>query len=148
MKMLYKYPQVAYPYDQLVQENAQRDRHAPEFELIDALRDCFAENRYFDVFIEYAKADQEDILCRISVINRGPEAAPIHVLPHLWYRNTWSWGIAMTGLKSSRLTTRRRTQLTITWANVGGMSMQMGRKVNCFSPKMTPMPNGYWARST
>ncbi len=60
--------------------------------MTDALRDSFAESRYFDVFIEYAKAGQEDILCRISAVNRGPEAAPIHILPHVWFRNTWSWG--------------------------------------------------------
>ena len=91
-KMLYKYPQVAFPYRTLVEENRRRGRDAPEFELIDALRDAFEQNRYFDVWVEYAKADQEDILCRISVINRGPDPAPIHVLPHLWCRNTWSWG--------------------------------------------------------
>ena len=91
-KMLYKYPQAAYPYQQLVEENQRRGRQAPEYELIDALREAFAEKRYFDVFIEYAKADQEDILCRISVVNRGPDPAPIHVLPHIWFRNTWSWG--------------------------------------------------------
>ncbi|MCJ7703610.1 MAG: hypothetical protein MUO62_18670, partial [Anaerolineales bacterium] len=91
-KMLYKYPQVAYPYQQLVEENQHRGRQESEHELIDALGEAFAENRYFDVFIEYAKADQEDILCRISVVNRGSEPAPIHVLPHLWFRNTWSWG--------------------------------------------------------
>ena len=92
MKMLYKYPQVEYPYGQLVAENRQRSKQEPEFELVDALRQAFDQGRYFDVFIEYAKADQEDILCRITVINRGPDAAPIHVLPHIWYRNTWSWG--------------------------------------------------------
>jgi hypothetical protein len=91
-KMLYKYPQVAYPYNRLVEENEGRNRSTPEFELADALRDTFAENRYFDVLIEYAKADQEDILCRITVLNRGPERAPIHVLPHIWFRNAWSWG--------------------------------------------------------
>ncbi len=92
MKMLYKYPQVEFPYALLVEENRRRGRDAPEFELTDALREAFEQARTFDVFIEYAKADQEDILCRISVVNRGPEPAPIHVLPHLWYRNTWSWG--------------------------------------------------------
>ncbi len=92
MKMLYKYPQVEFPYALLVEENRRRGRDAPEFELTDALREAFEQHRTFDVFIEYAKADQEDILCRISVVNRGPEPAPIHVLPHLWYRNTWSWG--------------------------------------------------------
>ena len=63
----------------------------PEFELFDALRDTFLANRYFDVFIEYAKANSEDILCRITAINRGPDPAPIHILPHLWYRNVWTW---------------------------------------------------------
>jgi hypothetical protein len=92
MKMLYKYPQVEFPYNQLVAENRRRGRGAPEFELIDALREAFAQSRYFDVYVEYAKAGQEDILSRITVVNRGPEPAPIHILPHLWYRNTWSWG--------------------------------------------------------
>jgi hypothetical protein len=92
LKMLYKYPQVAYPYGQLVEENQRRGRQALEFELIEALDEAFNQNRYFDVFIEYAKAAEDDILCRISVINRGPDPAPIHVLPQLWYRNTWSWG--------------------------------------------------------
>lgn len=91
MKMLYKYPQVAYPYDELVQVNGQRTQAEPEFKLFDALRETFLTNRYFDVFIEYAKANSEDILCRITAINRGPQDAPIHVLPHLWYRNTWTW---------------------------------------------------------
>jgi hypothetical protein len=91
-KMLYRYPQVAFPYEALVEENRRRGRDEPEFELIDALRDVFEAGRYFDVFVEYAKADQEDILCRITVVNRGPDPAPIHVLPHLWARNIWSWG--------------------------------------------------------
>ncbi|HEX6383275.1 MAG TPA: hypothetical protein VF177_01275 [Anaerolineae bacterium] len=92
MKMLYKYPQVEYPYGRLVDENRHRDRHAPEFELVDALHDAFITGRYFDVFIEYAKAGQEDMLGRITAVNRGPDPAPIHILPHIWYRNTWSWG--------------------------------------------------------
>jgi hypothetical protein len=91
MKMLYKYPQVAYPYGELVQVNGQRSQAEPEFELFDALRDTFLANRYFDVFVEYAKANSEDILCRITAINRGPDPAPIHILPHLWYRNVWTW---------------------------------------------------------
>jgi hypothetical protein len=91
MKMVYKYPQVAYPYDELVRVNAQRDQKEPEFELFDALRDTFTANRYFDVFVEYGKANSEHVLCRITAVNRGPEAAPIHILPHLWYRNRWSW---------------------------------------------------------
>lgn len=92
MKMLYKYPQVEYPYADLVAVNQQRGKMQTEPELIDVLGDAFAQNRYFDVFIEYAKGDQEDILCRITAINRSDQPAPLHILPHLWYRNTWSWG--------------------------------------------------------
>jgi hypothetical protein len=88
-RMLYKYPQGAFPYDLLVQENAQRDRRQPEFEIIDT--GMFDADRYFDVDIEYAKAGAEDILLRLTVTNRGPDAAAIHVLPHVWFRNTWSW---------------------------------------------------------
>jgi hypothetical protein len=90
-KMLYKYPQVAYPYSDLVDENVGRGSHQPEYELFDAIGHAFRDGRYFDVFVEYAKAGAEDILCRIRVVNRGGDAAAIHVLPHLWYRNTWSW---------------------------------------------------------
>ena len=90
MKMLYKYPQAAFPYDQLVAENHRRSREQPEFELMDT--GVFREDKYFDIFIEYAKADMEDILIRITVFNRGQDAAPLHILPTLWFRNTWSWG--------------------------------------------------------
>jgi len=92
MKMLYKYPQSAYPYDTLLAENRRRSKTQPEYELYDALRPDFEAGRYFDVFVEYAKLDEEDLLCRITAVNRGPEAAPLHILPHLWARNTWSWG--------------------------------------------------------
>jgi Mannosylglycerate hydrolase MGH1-like glycoside hydrolase domain len=90
MKYLYKYPQAAYPYEQLVTENRRRGRGQPEFELTDT--GVFDENRYFDVVVEYAKASVEDILVRIEVANRGPETAELHVLPTVWFRNTWSWG--------------------------------------------------------
>jgi Glycosyl hydrolase family 63 C-terminal domain len=90
MRMLYKYPQAEFPYRQLVEENQKRGRGNPEFELLDT--GIFNENRYFDVFIEYAKSDWEDILVRITAHNRGPEAAEIHLLPTLWFRNTWAWG--------------------------------------------------------
>ncbi len=89
MKFLYKYPQAPFPYTALVEENRRRDRHAPEFELIDT--GVFDENRYFDVVVEYAKAAPDDILVRITATNRGPEPAELHLLPTLWYRNTWSW---------------------------------------------------------
>jgi hypothetical protein len=90
MRMLYKYPQQAFPYAQLREENARRTRQDPEFELLDT--GIFAENRYFDVFIDYAKAGPDDLLIELTVHNRGPEAAPLHVLPQLWFRNTWAWG--------------------------------------------------------
>jgi hypothetical protein len=91
MKYLYKYPQAAFPYTALVEENRRRDRRAPEFELIDT--GVFDGDRYFDVVVEYAKAAPDDVLVRITVTNRGPEPAELHVLPTLWYRNTWSWDV-------------------------------------------------------
>ena len=94
MKYLYKYPHAAFPYQQLVEENRRRGKAKPEFELLDT--GVFDDNRYFDVFVEYAKADVEDILVRITIHNRGPEAAPLHVLPTVWFRNTWSWGYSVT----------------------------------------------------
>jgi hypothetical protein len=90
MKYLYKYPQAEYPYAQIVETNRARDKQAPEYELLDT--GIFDDDRYFDVFVEYAKAEPEDILIQIKVCNRGPEPAEIHVLPTLWFRNTWSWG--------------------------------------------------------
>src|SRR5687767_1148167 len=90
MKYLYKYPQAAFPYEKLAAENRSRGRQSPEFELMDT--GVFADGRYFDVFVEYAKASPEDILVRVNIANRGPEAAEIHVLPTIWFRNTWSWG--------------------------------------------------------
>lgn len=93
LKCLYKYPQAAFPYEQLVSENHRRTREDPEYELIDT--GVFHENRYFDVFVEYAKAAAEDILIRITAFNRGPETAPLRLLPTLWFRNTWAWGGAV-----------------------------------------------------
>jgi hypothetical protein len=90
MKYLYKYPHRAYPYDDLVATNRRRSRQEPEYELLDT--GIFAEDRYFDVFVEYAKVAAEDLFIRISVANRGRQTASIHVLPTLWFRNTWSWG--------------------------------------------------------
>jgi len=90
MRMLYKYPQAEFPYARLVEENKNRSRQDPEFELLDT--GVFADDRYFDVFIEYAKADVEDILIKITAVNRGPEPATLQLLPSLWFRNTWSWG--------------------------------------------------------
>lgn len=90
MKYLYKYPQSAYPYNQLIEENRRRQATEVEYELLDT--GVFNEQRYFDVFIEYAKADPEDICIRVEICNRGPDDASIHLVPQLWFRNTWSWG--------------------------------------------------------
>src|SRR5476649_102123 len=89
MKALYKYPQAAYPYDSLLAENGRRGHHEREFELADT--GVFDDNRYFDVLVEYAKGSTDDVAIRITVANRGPDEATLHLLPTLWYRNTWSW---------------------------------------------------------
>jgi len=95
MKALYKYPHAEFPYGKLVDENRRRTRLQPEYEILDT--GVFDENRYFDVYIEYAKNTPDDMLIRITVINRGPEAATIQVLPTLWARNSWRWGCAGEG---------------------------------------------------
>lgn len=89
LKMLYKYPQAEYPYAQLVAANRARGPADPEFELLDT--GIFDDDRYFDVTVEYAKAGPEDVVGRITVANRGPDAASLHIVPQLWFRNTWSW---------------------------------------------------------
>jgi len=91
LRALYRYPQRAFPYADLVHENQRRGRSAPEYELLDT--GVLAEHRYFDVAVEYAKAGPDDIVIRITVLNHGPDASPLHVLPTLWFRNTWSWGL-------------------------------------------------------
>jgi hypothetical protein len=94
-KALYKYPQAAYPYDRLVSENRRRGKHEPEFELADT--GIFDEGRYFDVYAEYAKSSPGDILIRLTGANRGPEPARLHLLPTLWFRNSWTWGCTHEG---------------------------------------------------
>lgn len=89
MKFLYKYPHNEFPYESLLKENLRRDKSQPEFELVDT--GVFDENRYFDVFIEYAKADFDNICIKITAVNRGPEKAVLQMLPTIWFRNTWSW---------------------------------------------------------
>jgi hypothetical protein len=90
MKMLYKYPQTSFPYAQLLEENRHRNRQHPEFEIIDT--GIFIDNRYFDIIVEYAKQETQHILIKISIYNRGNEDAALHVLPTMWFRNTWAWG--------------------------------------------------------
>jgi hypothetical protein len=90
MRFLYKYPQAEFPYCRLIEENRQRNGQGFEYELLDT--GVFEDDHYFDIVIEYAKATPEDICIRIEAFNRGPESAPLHLLPHLWFRNTWGWG--------------------------------------------------------
>ena len=90
MKFLYKYPHHEFPYSQLIEENQRRAGQGFEYELLDT--GVFEENRYFDLFVEYAKATEEDLVIRIEAINRGPEPATLHLLPQIWFRNTWAWG--------------------------------------------------------
>jgi hypothetical protein len=113
MKYLYKYPQRAFPYAELVEENGRRGRKDPEYELLDT--GIFDDDRYFDVFVEYAKASPEDMLILISVANRGPEPATLHLLPTLWFRNTWSWfpGSAKPGIEVAQSDHRQLVLKTV-----------------------------------
>ncbi len=111
MKFLYKYPQAAFPYDLLKAENQRRGRNDPEFELLDT--GAFNEDRYFDALVEYAKAEANDIVIRVTLTNRGPDAAALHVLPTLWFRNTWSWGSSGDVGEGEKGTLRRVDSTTI-----------------------------------
>ena len=113
MKYLYKYPQAAYPYADLVETNRSRSRQEFEYELLDT--GVFDQDRYFDVFVEYAKASPEDILIEITACNRGPDPATLHLLPTLWFRNTWSWGQA----KAPRPALRQSGPATVTASHPG-----------------------------
>jgi hypothetical protein len=115
--MVYKYPQVPFPYQDLIDVNAARGPDQPEYELFDALESDWRANRYFDVQVDYAKADPEDVVCRITATNRGPEAATLTIAAQLWYRNTWSWevdgvepliGLAKNGLSTEHAELGRR----------------------------------------
>jgi hypothetical protein len=124
LKALYKYPQAEFPYVRLVDESARRDKSEPEFELQDT--GIFDGDRYFDVFVEYAKNSPDDILIRLTVANRGPEAATIHVLPTLWYRNTWSWGRTDEGPRPRLRADKRGDRVTGTHDTLGAFSLAVG----------------------
>ena len=113
-KMLYKYPQAEFPYQQLVDENRRRGLNDPEFELIDT--GLFDGDRHFDVFVEYAKADVDDVLMRITVYNRAPETAELVILPQVWFRNTWSWG---RDPKKPKLSQSTPTQILVAHPTLG-----------------------------
>jgi len=101
MKYLYKYPQCEFPYDDLLKENARRTRQDKEYQIIDT--GCFDDDKYWDIIIETAKEDDnpDEILCRVTAWNRGPDVAPIHIIPHVWFRNTWAWGREKPEMKPS-----------------------------------------------
>merc|ERR1711975_97023 len=92
MKFLYKYPQKKFPYEDLIEENGRRSREEKEYQITDT--GVFDEDRYWDIYIETAKEtdDAEELLFRVTAWNRGPDPAPLHIIPHVWFRNTWSWG--------------------------------------------------------
>src|SRR5262245_52770690 len=117
--MLYKYPQRAFPYAELVEENRRRGKDRPEYELLDT--GVFDDDRYFDVFVEYAKAGPDDLLMQVTAHNRGPDAASLDVLPQVWFRNTWSWkpGADRPALAAAddRLVVARHPQLGTYWAH-------------------------------
>jgi Glycosyl hydrolase family 63 C-terminal domain len=147
LKALYKYPQGAFPYAQLVQENRRRGRDKPEFELEDT--DIFEEGRYFDIFVEYAKAAPDDLMIRITAANRGPEPALLHVLPTLWYRNTWSWGRTGEGYwPKPRISRGGDTTLIAEHASLGKFRMEAeGAAQLLFTENETDMERVFRAES-
>jgi hypothetical protein len=148
MKWLYKYPQAAYPYGQIIEENRRRDRHAPEYELIDT--GIFDGDRYFDVVVEYAKASPDDILIRITATNRGPDRAPLHLLPTLWFRNTWSWdaGAPRPRLRESasrpgwRAIEAEHVNLGRRWLSVEGAAELLFTENDTNKQRLWGVPNG------
>ncbi|MFC1453223.1 glucosidase [Verrucomicrobiota bacterium] len=133
MKALYKYPQAEFPYTQLVEENRRRGLNAPEFELADT--GAFAEDRYFDIAIEYAKASPDDLLIRITVHNRGPDQSTLHLLPTVWFRNTWSWGCRHEGCTlKPRITFGAADRLHMTHDTLGEVAFRIGPGPDGASP--------------
>ena len=124
-KALYKYPQAEFPYARLIAENRARDRNAPEFELVDT--GIFREHRYFDVQVEYAKNSPNDLLIRLTVSNRGPDPAPLHLLPTIWFRNTWVWGGGHEDATVRPSIVRERAGLlALNHATLGQMFLEIG----------------------
>jgi hypothetical protein len=127
MKMLYKYPHAAYPYEWLLTENRNRNKEQPEFELIDT--GIFNENNYFDIFTEYAKASKDDILIKITIHNRGTATAQINVLPTLWFRNTWSWGYDN---YKPQLSSPGNSDIIVTHRDLGEFILHLDQKTSLF----------------
>ncbi len=126
LKGLYKYPQAAFPYSQLVNENAKRTRQQPEFELHET--GVFDESRYFDVFAEYAKQEVDDILIRVEIVNRGPEKAPLTFLPTLWFRNIWAWNKDFDQSTRPKLSKSSEGTVSAIHPNLGNFTLQVDGK--------------------
>ncbi len=148
VKMLYKYPQAEFPYSLLRDENRRRGRDQSEFELLDT--GVFDKNRYFDLFVEYAKASPEDILVRITAVNRGDQDAGLHLLPHLWFRNTWSWTgnpyrPTLEGTRIGEIVADQR-DLGRRWLYYQGEPRRLFCENTTNSPALygTGSPRGYW----
>jgi len=140
MKFLYKYPQLAYPYAQLVEENRRRGRQAPELELLDT--GVFEADRYFDVFVQYAKGSPEDLLIHIEVVNRGPETAELDLLPTVWFRNTWAWGYDTRRPHLREGEPRRGTKvIDLEHYHYGHRQLCCEGHQSCCSPKTRRMPS-------
>jgi hypothetical protein len=135
MKALYKYPQSEFPYARLIEENRRRRLEEPEFELADT--GVFSENRYFDVVAEYAKADPDDLFIRITVCNRGPDPAIVHLLPTIWFRNTWSWGCDYEGcFKKPVITSSNQNLLQLSHETLGDFTFWFGPDQAGRTPKV------------
>jgi hypothetical protein len=124
LKALYKYPQAEFPYRQLVEENGRRSKMQPEFELVDT--GVFKDNRYFDVFVEYAKNTPNDILIKVSVVNRGPETATVRLLPTVWFRNSWIWGCAHESTGKPRIERQKDNLLQLQQEALGNYFFEIG----------------------
>ena len=146
MKYLYKYPQAAFPYGDLLETNRRRTREEMEYELLDT--GVFNDDRYFDVFVEYAKAGTDDILVKITAANRGPDAAELHLLPTLWFRNDWSPWIAASNRAAEKPTIRQvegslgPSMATVRHLQMGEMTFPAKAKCRCFSPRTKPTTRG------
>ena len=147
MRALYKYPQAEFPYERLRAENHRRGRGEPEFELLDT--GVFDGDRYCDVFTDYAKAGENDLCIQITVANRGPEPARLHVLPTLWFRNTWSWGSLHEGGGDVKpvLHAIGDSRVQCDHATLGRFSWKLSRdrraRQRCCSRKTKPTPRGF-----
>jgi hypothetical protein len=139
MKYLYKYPQAVYPYADLVETNKHRNRGDLEYELMDT--GIFNDNRYFDVFVEYAKQSPEDLLIQISVSNRGSDSAAIHVLPTLWFRNTWTWWPGTPKPELRQVSSKKGTQVV---AVSRAVSLLRGRCAAAIHGERDQQPTAFW----